>query len=96
MPLRLKGKMMPKFRKKPVVIEAIQWDGLATQEIFDFMGVDSLEDDLLQGLVIPTLEDGPDAQVKHYAKPGDWIVKGISGEFYPVKDDIFRATYDPA
>ena len=30
-----------------------------------------------------------------FAAPGDWIIKGVAGEFYPIKEDIFRATYDP-
>ena len=41
------------------------------------------------GLVIPTLEGD------HLAEPGDWIIKGVKGEFYPCKPDIFAATYDP-
>jgi len=40
--------------------------------------------------IIPTLEGG------HVASPGDWIIKGIAGEFYPCKPEIFEATYDPA
>lgn len=48
-------------------------------------------------LYVSTLEDGVEggAQVEHVASPGDWIVQGIAGEFYPVKDAIFQATYEP-
>jgi hypothetical protein len=44
--------------------------------------------------IIPTLEDGPDAQVPHYANPGDWIARGTSGEFYPIKPDVLAASYE--
>lgn len=46
-------------------------------------------------LYITTLEDGQEdgAQVQHIASPGDWIVKGVQGEFYPVRPDIFAVTY---
>lgn len=43
-----------------------------------------------------TLEDGSDGRAKHVASIGDWIIKGIKGEFYPCKPDIFQATYDEA
>lgn len=45
---------------------------------------------------IGTLEDGPDKQAKHIASPGDWIIRGIKGELYACKPDIFEATYDAA
>lgn len=78
-----------KFRKKPVVIEAVRWMGFNSAEIaaFDpavqFEGSDS---DLVA--VIPTLEGNMRASV------GDWIIKGVKGEVYPCKPDIFDATYD--
>jgi hypothetical protein len=78
---------MPKFRKKPVVIEAVQFTGANGWEIQDFM-------EMRLGLIIPTLEDGANQQAKHVASPGDWIIKGIKGEFYPCKPDIFAATYE--
>ncbi len=84
---------MPKFRKRPVVIEAIQWDGdahAANTFIGERFGVDwtyaSKESD---DLIIPTLEGDMRARV------GDWIIKGVKGEFYPCKPDIFEATYEP-
>jgi hypothetical protein len=88
---------MPKFRKKPVVIEAIQFDGTPRSAIevfaaFDVPGgkfVPNLND-LAQGtLRIPTLEGD------HTASAGDFIIRGVKGEFYPCKPDIFEATYEP-
>ncbi len=49
-----------------------------------------------QHMHILTLEDGPNGEAKHVADPGDWIIRGIKGEFYPCKPDIFEATYEPA
>ncbi len=85
---------MAKFRKKPVVIDAVRWDGcLDTANVFigerygaDWEYATAPSDDIL----IPTLEG------KMLCHVGDWIIKGVKGEFYPCKDDIFRATYDPA
>ena len=78
---------MQKFRKKPVVIEAIQWDGTNTATILSW--IDHTHARVQEGyLVIPTLE-GP-----HMASQGDWIIKGIKEEFYPCKPDIFQATYE--
>lgn len=80
---------MSKFRKKPVVIEAIQWTGSNYEEIAAFMfGFVSLQREGYS-LVIPTLEGD------HRADAGDWIIKGVKGEFYPCKPNIFQLTYDP-
>lgn len=77
---------MPKFRKKPVVIEAIQFD-INFDEIEEFCGGDA---EFRDGqLVVATLE-GP-----LHASPRDWIIKGVKGEFYSCKPDIFDATYEP-
>jgi hypothetical protein len=84
---------MPKFRKKPVVIEAWLWD--ETKTTFSQIGCKSMSreghssyPDLLRRLRIETLE-GTMAVDK-----GDYIIKGIKGEFYPCKPDIFKLTYD--
>ncbi|TXK52406.1 hypothetical protein FVR03_01430 [Pontibacter qinzhouensis] len=84
-----------KFRKKPVIIEAIQYTGeLAPAK--KFMGIrDADYDTQTRELIIPTLEDGSKNQVKHVASVGDWIVKGTTGEFYPVKPEIFAEIYEP-
>lgn len=80
---------MGKYRKKPVVIEAIRWTGKNIKEVNTFLG-DGLDEDLLQDqpIIIETLEGDITAQV------GDWIIRGIKGEFYPCKPDIFEATYE--
>ena len=76
-----------KFRKKPVVIEAVQFDGENSQEISTFMSCQfpAMENGKM---LIGTLEGVMSADV------GDWIIKGVSGEFYPCKPDIFEKTYE--
>lgn len=97
---------MAKFRKKPVVIEAIQATGTpeSNREIIDWTrgsetpaSMDSMPMDEIDGgqvlvsrLSISTLEGA------HWVTPGDWIIKGVHGEFYPCKPDIFEKTYEPA
>ncbi len=91
-----------KFRKKPVTIDAIQWTGENWEEIHSFArdsgGASLLEGPYPNGEVrVKTLEDGTgELQVSHVASRGDWIVKGVRGEFYAVKPDIFAATYERA
>ena len=85
---------MPKFRKKPIVIEAVQFIGTNYADIGNLEGIKMriLTDDPKDGdlcLLIDTLEG------THRANPSDWIIKGVKGEFYPIKDDIFRETYEP-
>jgi hypothetical protein len=81
---------MPQFRKKPIVIEALQWTGDNHQEMVDFMGTADFGFEMgSRSIFIKTLE----GEMK--ASPGDWIIKGIKGEFYPCKPDIFDLTYDP-
>lgn len=81
---------MPKFRKKPVVIEAIQWTGENEVEIADFMEDVTIRFKYPEKiLTIPTLEGD------HQARVGDWIIRGIRGEYYPCKPDIFKKTYEP-
>ena len=78
--------MIKKYRKKPVVIEAIQWIGNNLSEIDNFISrtVDNKE----TTLVIHTLEGDMEASI------GDYIIKGVNGEFYPCKPDIFDKTYE--
>ncbi len=78
-----------KYRKKPVVIEAIQWTGDNWTDIKEFMAGEVVE--IIRNsrnIFIETLEGAM------MTTPGDWIIKGIAGEFYPCKPDIFEATYD--
>lgn len=79
-----------KFRKKPVVIEAIKWTGENKQEISLFMDM-VLRTNAKNAyeLEIPTLEG------TMIASTGDWIIRGVDGEFYPCKPDIFEKTYEP-
>ena len=77
-----------KYRKKPVVIEAVQWTGENLKEVLDFMKWRNANHDDVSGLVIHTLEGN------HSARVGDWIIKGVQGEFYPCKPDIFEQTYE--
>ncbi len=88
--------MLRTFKKKPVVVEAYEWDGqLSTLMNIKLWGAPiQLPTDGSKGLVITTLEDGPDAQVRHYASVGDFIVKGTRGEFYPIKPQILADTYE--
>lgn len=94
---------MGKFRKKPVVIDAFEWTGelgannkllkwlttdcgLQTARatyIFKVVFLDDREE-----LIVLTLEG------EMQANRGDWIIRGVKGEFYPCKPDIFEATYE--
>lgn len=84
------------FRKKPVNIAAIQWTGVNTEEVKAFLGKDAnkcygicLKDSPEKvNLVIETLEGN------HTASPGDFIIRGVKGEYYPCKPDIFEQTYE--
>ena len=78
--------MNKKYRKKPVIIEAIQWTGKNLSEIDNFMG--GLVENKGTTLVIYTLEGDMEASI------GDYIIKGVNGEFYPCKPDIFDKTYE--
>lgn len=78
-----------KFRKKPVVIEAIQYkgttesfgaikkwcDSIFYRESFEIVYIETLEGDMI-------------------VSKGDWVIRGIRGEFYPIKNDIFKETYE--
>jgi hypothetical protein len=81
---------MPRYRKKPVVIEAKEYKGENKKEIIDFIGYENL---LIQKrpnypIIIQTLEG--DMKVEK----GDFVIKGVNGEFYPCKPDIFYKTYE--
>ncbi len=82
-----------KYRKKPIVIEAIQFTEESKNQAFNFVRCSSaalLTSDNKPRIVIYTLEGDMVADL------GDWIIKGIKGEFYPCKPDIFEATYEKA
>jgi hypothetical protein len=79
-----------KYRKKPVVIEAEQFTEENKENVFKLLGdTQAYEEMSIKGqLIIFTLEGNM------AASPGDYIIKGVKGEFYPCKPDIFEATYD--
>ena len=78
------------YRKKPVTVEAVQWTGENHAEMCEFIDPEVFEIIPRVGLVIHTLEGD------HHASPGDYIIKGVNGEFYPCKPDIFAKTYASA
>lgn len=84
---------MPKFRKKPVVIEAMKfmggfsYDDMCEEWGDPFSNV-ARHNNLMNEIIIKTLEG--DMRVSH----SDFVIKGVKGEFYPCKPDIFEATYD--
>lgn len=84
---------MSRFRKKPVEIEARLYDG--TPDGWAHIALWLRESNVRVGgnsdgrLFIPTLEGDMTAS------PGDWIIRGVQGEFYPCKPEIFKATYEP-
>jgi hypothetical protein len=99
---------MGRYRKKPVEIEAVQlrWD--TWSEMCDFADVGSLEDGKPQGCYID--RDGnatadsnadviglqiPTKEGVMLGRQDDWIIRGVQGELYPCKPDIFEATYEP-
>ncbi len=93
--------MMARYRKKPVVIEAVQLISIADEKAHfsdcgqpwpeDWPTFEVVDDALLGPcLEIETLEG------QMLARPGDYIIRGVKGEFYPCKPDIFAATYEAA
>lgn len=92
-----------RWRKKPVVVEAVQWDGTAegatpiinwileNDGTATFYGPGEWDTSCLSAthLVIDTLEG------RMLASPTDYIIRGVQGEFYPCKSDIFTETYEP-
>lgn len=82
---------MAKYCKKPVVIEAIQWTGEWTKEFDDFVKMRngrSFRYESGGSLFIDTLEGTMEAS------KGDYIIRGVNGEYYPCKPDIFEKTYE--
>lgn len=88
-----------KARKKPVVVECVKWTGDNLQEVRDFVGNYLIENyieihtynkriETLDSIEIRTLEGN------HLCNIGDYIIKGVQGEFYPCKPDIFAETYE--
>ena len=74
------------YIKKPVVIDAVQFTGTNYSEIREF--INSEFEIKCNGIIIRTLEGD------HLARPSDYIIKGVKGEFYPCREEIFNLTYD--
>ncbi|WP_419833721.1 hypothetical protein [Endozoicomonas atrinae] len=88
---------MKRFKKKPVIIDAVQWNGdddlavlIATEWMDDKSKETLITHDGNDSLFIETLEGEMEAKV------GDWIIRGVAGELYPCKPDIFEAIYELA
>lgn len=88
------------YRKKPVVIDALQFTYPPTTEFKEFVGA-SLGDinkarhpTAKAEAQIYTLEDGRAMKVAHIATEGDYVIRGVQGEFYACKPDIFNQTYE--
>lgn len=81
--------MINKYRKKPVIVEAVIWTGNNIDEVKDW-AKNAVENIIFanNNLYIETLEGRMNVSV------GDYIIKGIQGEFYPCKPDIFKETYE--
>ena len=89
--------MIKEYVKKPVTVEALEWTGQNVHDMMDFIGseenITSLElvfnvDKAGEALIINTLEGDLEASV------GDYVIRGVKGEFYPCKPDIFKLTYE--
>ena len=104
---QFKETAMPKFRKKPVTVEARQLVGTTAEQHDVYLWIERNT----QGSFDPLAETVPATGVSidpatgflliatlegvMQAKPGDWIIQGVQGEFYPCKPDIFDTTYEP-
>lgn len=99
---------MTKFRKKPVVIEAIQFDGANVQPVCEWLAgmklrakANPTEVDGDLKIIFDTTVTPKTCSIKTLegtmkAEVGDWIIRGVKGEYYPCKADIFAATYELA
>lgn len=76
------------YVKRPVVVQAIQWIGTNDREVIQFCGNRGVDYDDINGLFIYTLEGRMKADI------GDYIIKGVAGENYPCKENIFHLTYE--
>lgn len=95
---------MAKYMKKPVVIEAVQWNGANLSEVKAFAG-DAIKSEIHdefynRGEGIPSVPPWIEITIHTLeghmtAEKGDYIIRGVKGEIYPCKPDIFDATYEP-
>jgi len=80
---------MAKYRKRPVEVEAVQWTGNNIREIESFCSGPLTFNHETKSIIIHTLEGNMTAS------DGDFIIRGVHGEYYPCKPDIFEKTYEP-
>ena len=80
--------MIMKYRKKPVVIEAVQWTSKNQTEIDKFCGMNVIWSENKKMFLVLTLEGAMLASVS------DYIIKGVNGEYYLCKPDVFEKTYE--
>ncbi len=91
-----------KYTKKPVIIEAIKFtynkEGITALRSFCGNAVGTIKKERHLNAVaeacILTLEDGSNGEAQHIASEGDYVIKGVKGEFYPCKPNIFKMTYE--
>lgn len=90
--------MAQKFRRKPVIVEAVRWDGSSRMagSVIDWIGRAgrSARTDVLNGGHEAIFIETPEGAM--FARGGDWIVKDVKGDFYPVAPDTFAETYEEA
>lgn len=91
--------MVRTFVKKPVEVQAIQWDGSNVKELSDFMGEKNANGTITRRFAIYGDSSEPDLVIftlegDYHAAVGDWIIRGVKGEFYPCKPDVFEQTYE--
>jgi hypothetical protein len=90
---------MSRYRKRPVVIDAWRWnpgDLEAAGEVVGTLLADGVDFRHPTGMGATTTLALPTLEGEMVAQPGDWIIRGVQGEYYPCKPDIFQATYEPA
>lgn len=85
---------MPRFRKLPVIIEAIKWEGFNYDEVVGFAPLEFVTYDYRGDYSLQLWNTMEECWVK--CPPGHWIIKGIKGEIYPCDSDVFEQTYEPA
>lgn len=91
---------MAKYKKKPIVVEAIRWTGSNLEEIRNFVGSDLIEECVelfdikrtLKKMLVDIAIETPEGTMR--VDYGDYIIKGVQGELYPCKPDIFLKTYE--
>lgn len=85
-----------RYRKKPIVVDALQWDPELPTPVLDWLNAHGVRHAVLDGgrLGVGTMESG-DGLDRHAAKPGDYLIRGIRGEFYVCDRGVFADTYDP-